>query len=120
MIQLTQTGGTATREPSQDKDRFERLREQVQTLTAQFRQQPLSPASAYHLETQLKLLVQATARDILEEEFNRREPATQPEAAPRVRYRGQTYRINKKTKAEIATSFGVITLWSFLYLNDEA
>ena len=41
------------------------------------------------------------------------------EAAPRIRYHKQTYRINKRTKVIIATSFGAITVWAFYYLNEE-
>jgi hypothetical protein len=40
-------------------------------------------------------------------------------AAPRVRYQRQTYRINKRTPAEVETSFGPVRLWSWLYLCDE-
>ena len=51
--------------------------------------------------------------------FNRCEPAAKDQAAPRRRYHKQTYRINKRTPAEVATSFGPITLWSWLYLCTE-
>jgi hypothetical protein len=37
----------------------------------------------------------------------------------KVRYHKETYRINKKTPASIATRFGTITLRSFYYLNEE-
>jgi len=36
-----------------------------------------------------------------------------------VRYHRETYRLNKKTPASIATRFGAITLRSFYYLNEE-
>jgi hypothetical protein len=38
----------------------------------------------------------------------------------KVRYHKETYRINKKTPARIATPFGTISLRSFYYLNEEA
>ena len=37
----------------------------------------------------------------------------------KVRYRKETYRVNKKTPARIASRFGTITLHSFYYLNVE-
>lgn len=97
----------------------DRLGEAVQRRLQQFREHPVTPQSAYELECDLKTILDAAGRDILHEEFNRLEPDDKKQAAPKVRYRGQTYRINKKTKAELATSFGPITLWSFLYLNEE-
>jgi hypothetical protein len=96
-----------------------RLGEAVQQRVQQFRERPVTPQSAYDLEQDLKTFLDAAARDVLQEEFNRLEPDDKKQAAPKVRYRRQTYRINKKTKAEVATSFGPITLWSFLYLNEE-
>ena len=41
------------------------------------------------------------------------------QAAPKVRYHRQTYRLNKRTPATVATSFGPVTLWSWLYLGAE-
>ena len=37
----------------------------------------------------------------------------------KVRYHKETYRVNKKTPARIASRFGTITLRSFYYLNEE-
>src|SRR5262249_56622725 len=47
------------------------------------------------------------------------EPAARDQAAPKVRYHKQTYRLNKRTPAAVATSFGPIMLWSWLYLCTE-
>jgi hypothetical protein len=100
-------------------DALDRLRQLVEQRVQQFRAQPLTPWAAHDLEQDRKTLLDATGRDLLQQEFNRLEPAAKAEAAPRVRYRRQPYRINKRTPAVIATSFGPITLWSFLYLNSE-
>jgi hypothetical protein len=122
MVVSTKTGVVAARESEQggaDGDCFEQLRAQVQERLQQFRRQPVTPLAAYELEKALKALVEATARDVLQEEFNRLEPADKAETAAKVRYRGASYRINKRTKATIASSFGPLTVWSFLYLNNE-
>jgi len=112
----------AAREESQGcqgGDIFDRLRRQVHKRLGQFRQQGPTPRSAYDLEKDIKTMFDGTARALLEEEYNHLEAEDKQQAAPRVRYHKQTYRINKRTKATVATSFGPITLWSFLYLNDE-
>src|SRR5262249_60498546 len=50
---------------------------------------------------------------------HRRAPGAPDQAAPKVRYRQQTYRRTKRTPAAVATSFGPLTLWSWLYLATE-
>src|SRR5437016_2934565 len=97
-------------------DAFARLREQAEERLRQFRHSTPTPAAAYALEKELKAVFDGAARAVLQQAFNRLEPDDKSQAAAKVRYRGQTYRINKKTKAQVATSFGPITLWSFLYL----
>jgi hypothetical protein len=119
MAKFTPAPASAAREEAHPPDAFDRLRQRAQQRLQYFRDQPVTPLAARDLEQDLQALVAAAGRDLLEEELNRLEPAAKPAAAPRVRYRGQTYRLNKKTRAEIATSFGPITLWSFLYLNAE-
>jgi hypothetical protein len=57
-------------------------------------------------------------RQVLEREANRLESADKDAAPGKVRYHKETYRINKKTPACIATRFGTITVWSFYYLNE--
>jgi hypothetical protein len=117
MAKFTPAPAAAAREQPHGGDAFDRLRQRAQQCLQQFRDRPTTPLAARDLEQDLKTLLEATGRDLVQEELNRLEPVAKAEAAPRVRYRGQTYRINKKTPAQIATSFGPITLWSFLYLN---
>ena len=100
-------------------DVLERLRAQVQEQLRQFRAAPPTPQATYALEKELQAALQAAGRELLEQEFNRLEPAVPGQAAAKVRYQGQVYRINKKTKAQVATCFGPLTLWSFLYLAAE-
>src|SRR5262245_36686631 len=119
MPQFTSDQPAVTRDDTHPTDAFDRLRQHARQRLQQFRDQPVTPLSARALEQDLKALLEATGRDLLQQEFQRLEPAARAQAAPRVRCRGQTYRINKRTAATIATSFGPITLWSFLYLNAE-
>lgn len=100
-------------------DALAQLRTRVEEHLWQFEKSPPTPAAAYTLEKELRAAFDEAGRAILAETFHRREPATKDQAAPRVRYHKQTYRINKRTKALVATSFGPITLWSWLYLCQE-
>jgi hypothetical protein len=97
-------------------DLFTQLRTRVEELRQQFQGSPATPAAAHTLEKELHAAFDAAGRSLLEELFNGREPAARDQAAPRVRYHKQWYRLNKQTPAEVATSFGPITLWSWLYL----
>jgi hypothetical protein len=97
-------------------DVFARLRARVDERLCQFAQGSPTPAAASTLEKDLTAALDEAGRALLEQTFNAREPAARDRAAPKVRYHKQTYRINKRTKAEVATSFGPITWWSWLYL----
>src|SRR5262249_31545009 len=70
-------------------------------------------------EKNLKTTFDEAGRTILQQEFNRLEPAEKKQAAPKVRFRRETYRINKKTPTTVASSFGPVVIRSFLYLNEE-
>lgn len=100
-------------------DVWTQLRTRVEERLRQFEQSPPSPAATYTLEQELQTAFAEAGRTLLAETFNRCEPAAKDQAAPRVRYHKQTYRINKRTPAAVATSFGPITLWSWLYLCTE-
>jgi hypothetical protein len=119
MAKFTRTAVGAASEECSGPDIFGRLQQQVQELLQKFRDQPVTPAATYALEKDLKMVLDQTGREILGEELNDVEPADKQQAAPKVRYRKATYRINKRTKATIATSFGAITVWSYYYLNEE-
>lgn len=100
-------------------DLWARLRARVEERLRQFREGAVTPAAAHALEQELKAALDTAARALLEQTLNGLEPARPAAAAPKVRYHGQTYRRNKRTKAEVATTFGPITLWSWLYLSAE-
>ncbi len=120
MPKSTATPVAAAREPAQGPDPVERLGLQIQERLRQFHDNPITPQATYDLEKSLRQLFDEAGRALLEQEFNRLEPDDKQQAAANVRYHRQSYRINKKTKAEVATCFGPITLWSFLYLAAEA
>src|SRR5437763_11294555 len=100
-------------------DVWGQLRTRVEERLRQFEAGPATPAAVYGLEQELRAAFDAAGRALLEEAFHRREPAARGQAAPKVRYRKQTYRLNKRTPAAVATSFGPGTLWSWLYLAAE-
>jgi hypothetical protein len=100
-------------------DVWAQLRTRVEERLRQFEAGPPTPAAVYALEQALRAALDAAGCALLEEAFHRREPAARDQAAPKVRYHKQTYRLNKRTPAAVATSFGPITLWSWLYLCTE-
>ena len=100
-------------------DVWAQLRTRVEERLRQFEESPPTPAAAYTLEKELQTAFDEAGRTLLAETFNRCEPTAKDQAVPRVRYHKQTYRINKRTPAEVATSFGPLTLWSWLYLCTE-
>src|SRR2546430_32095 len=113
------TPPTAAARAEVSGDGWAQLRTRCEQLQRQFEASPATPAAVYTLEKELRAALDAAGRPLLEETLNRRESAAKAEVAPRVRYHKQTYRINKRTEAEVATTFGTITLGSWLYLCTE-
>jgi hypothetical protein len=93
-----------------------RLRAQVEERLRQFQDSGVTPLALYTLEKELQGAFDEAARALLERTLNGLEPVAKDSVAARVRYHKQRYRVNKRTKAAVATSFGTITLWSWLYL----
>jgi hypothetical protein len=100
------------------RDPSDEFRQHVEDAVQRFRSQPTTPQSFLRLENEQHAAAQEMCRQTLEREANRLEPDDKQAAANKVQYRKETYRINKKTPAPIATRFGVITLRSFYYLNE--
>ncbi len=119
MGKFTRTDVNAASAETSGLDIFERLQQRVQELQQQFRDQPVTPAATYQLEKDLKAALDEAGREILEDQLNQVEPAEKQQAPAKVRFHKTTFRINKRTKATIATSFGDITVWSFYYLNQD-
>ncbi len=95
------------------------LRTQVEELLQHFAAGPPTPAAAYALEKDLRAALDAAGRALLGAALQSCEPAARDQAAPQVRHHKQTYRRNQRTPAAVATSFGPVTLWSWLYLCTE-
>jgi hypothetical protein len=118
MAQSMAAPAAAARDPGAG-DVWGQLRARVEERLRQFEAGPPTPAAASGLEKALRAALDAAGRALLETAFHRCEPAAREQAAPKVCYRKQTYRRNKRTPAQVATSFGPITLWSWLYLAAE-
>lgn len=122
VVKFMQTGFSSARAiataagPGEPLDDF---RERVDEAVQHFRSQPVTPQRFLEFENVLQNLAAEACRQVLEREANRLEPDDKRALPGKVRYRRETYRINKKTPAQIATRFGPITLRSFYYLNEE-
>lgn len=95
------------------------FQELLEESLEKFRQQPVTPLRLFAFENELQAAANDVCRQVLEEELNRLEGDDKKEVPNKVRYRKETYRINKKTKTQVATRFGAIALRSFYYLNAE-
>ncbi len=100
-------------------DLLDDFQERVNQCVQRFRSAAVTPRSFLDLENELAALAADACRQVLEREANRLEPEDQQAVVRKVRYHRETYRLNKKTPASIATRFGAITLRSFYYLNEE-
>jgi hypothetical protein len=98
---------------------LDEFKNHVQAIVQRFQSAPVTPQRFLELENELKTAAQNACRQILEQEANRLEPEDKAALPGRVRYHQETYRLNKKTPARIATSFGTIVLRSFYYLHEE-
>ena len=94
------------------------FKQRIHEVMERFRRQPVTPQSFLKFENELKAVGDEVCRQLIEQEANRLESDDKQALPPKVRYRKETYRINKKTPASIATRFGTITLRSFYYLNE--
>ena len=100
-------------------DPLDELKQRVEEAVQRFRGAPVTPRSFLDLENELAGRAAEACRQVLEREANRSEADDKREVASKVRYHKETYRINKKTPAHVATRFGTILLRSFYYLNEE-
>lgn len=115
-LRLLRTRANAT--AASNDEPLGEFQERVQEAIERFRGQPLTPLSLLNLENELHAAADEACRDVLEREANGLESDDKQALPPKVRYRKETYRLNKKTPARIATRFGTITLRSFYYLNE--
>src|SRR3954447_16948154 len=90
---------------------------QVARLIVVFRALELTPATSHRFETQLQDLLRELGRIIVEWTFNHFEPDDPHLMPDHLRFEGDWYRrCNKKSpRRSLATLFGTITLWRYLY-----
>jgi hypothetical protein len=89
---------------------------QIGRLIVRFRREDLSPQAAHRFETQLQPLVRELGRIIVEWTFNHLEPRQPREMPNQMCFQGVWYRRRSKTpNRKVATLFGTITLWRYLY-----
>jgi hypothetical protein len=90
---------------------------EVARLIRQFRDAELTPRSAYDFEHRLSGLLRELGRVIAEWAYNGHEPQDRGLLPAQVRLAGVWYRRNGRRTAnrQVATLFGTITLWRFLY-----
>jgi len=93
--------------------------DRVAEVVQRFRAAPVTPQQFLELENALHAAAMDACRQVLEQEANRLEADDKRTMPGKVRHHKETYRINKKSPASIATRFGTIVLRSFYYLNDE-
>jgi hypothetical protein len=116
---FAQARAIATPAASGSGEPLDEFKQRVNGIVHRFRGQPVTPQQFLELEQALHAAAAETCRQILEREANHLESDDRQAMPAKVRYRKETYRINKKTPARIATRFGTITLRSFYYLNEE-
>jgi hypothetical protein len=123
VVKSTRSGLVVTREIAAEVatplDPFAEFSERVEQARQRFRGVGATPRSCFDLENELKAIADDFCRRVFEEEVNRLESDDKEKMPSRVRYRGESYRRNKKTPASVATRFGTIVLRSFYYLNEE-
>jgi hypothetical protein len=89
-------------------------------LVQDFRRQPPTPERTFAYEKKVAAILRTTGRVLLETEYNRIEPERIQDCPFRFRWAGQEYRRRPKSRKEIATLFGEITLRRYLYEPTEA
>jgi hypothetical protein len=84
-------------------------------LVRAFRQQPPTPARTCAFDKEPAAILRATGRVLLENEYNHIEPPRLQDCPLRLRLAGQEYRRRPKSRTTIATWFGAVTSWRYLY-----
>ncbi len=122
VVKITRQSGLRTEAipavatPSEPVDVFQKG---VDDIVERFRSEPVTPQRFLELENALHAAAAEACRQLIEREANRLEADDKQVVPSKMRYHKETYRLNKKTPARIATRFGTITVRSFYYLNEE-
>src|SRR5262245_2147082 len=120
LVKITDVRRVRTRAiaAAEASDALDELKKRVLEIVQRFEGASVTPRTVLDLENALQAAAQEMCRQVLEGTLNRLEADDKASLPSRVRYRKETYRINKKTPAQIASRFGAITLRSFYYLNE--
>jgi hypothetical protein len=85
-------------------------------LIVAFRAAEITPLARHDFENQLQGLLRELGRIIVEWTYNHLEPDDRHKMPGHLRYDGDWYRCRAKTpNRSVATPFGIITLWRYLY-----
>jgi hypothetical protein len=89
---------------------------QIGRLIVRFRRDELTPQVCHRFETLLQEQLRELGRIIIEWTFNHREPRDRKDMPHQICFQGTWYRRRSKTpNRSVATVFGTITLWRWLY-----
>src|SRR4051794_22416483 len=119
LVKFNRSGVVSTRDVAPAVQPLDELQRRLDEGVGRFRQEVVTPQSFCTFEDELETMAREFCRQVLEQETNCLEAADKSERPGKVRYHRQTYRLNKRTTAQIATRFGTITLRSFYYLAAE-
>ena len=119
-VKFTRPRFVSTREIPAPSDPWDAFKENVEACRQRFRGRPVTLTE--HLgvrQTNFKRWPRQCADKRTKTELNRLEPDDKKAMPNKVRYHKETYRLNKKTPLQVASKFGMITLRSFYYLNEQ-
>ncbi len=105
----------ATPDLNETKKIFESQWLKVQEHLETFLRQAPTPEGTYDFEIGLEKVAQEGCRLLLEHLFNRIEPGSLEECPIRLRLGGEEYKRRPKSRNTIATLFGPITVYRYLY-----
>ena len=89
---------------------------EIGRLIVGFRRAELTPQVCHQFETQLHAQLRELGRIIVEWTFNHIEPRDRRDMPNQMCFQGVWYRLRSKTpNRKVATLFGTITLWRYLY-----
>src|SRR5271166_591435 len=89
---------------------------EISRLIVRFRRAELTPQVCHQIETQLHAQLRELGRIIVEWTFNHIEPRDRRDMPNQMCFQGVWYRRRSKTpNRKVATLFGTITLWRYLY-----
>ena len=90
-------------------------RQELAGVVRAFREEPPTPARTCDFEKKTAEVLRQSGRVLVEHEYNRIEPARVEDCPLRLRLAGQEYRRRPKSRNTIATWFGDVELWRYLY-----